>query len=218
MALETLNATGFGGAPVPNRFLRHEGHTNHLVILLPGMNYSNERPLMHYSSQLVQFTSPQGADVLGVDYAYQSVADETALRERMAADAGAAIVAGMAQRPEYGIVTLTGKSIGTIAMTFALERQLVPPASRCVWLTPLLKLSDVRNRILLHPGPSFIAIGTEDPQYDPAWLAQWQSATGGTLAIVEGGNHGLSIEHDVLRSIAALGDVMAKLQAFLRRT
>lgn len=218
MALETLPITGFDGASVPNRFLRHEGPTDLLAVLLPGMGYSNDRPLMHYAGQLVRFTSPRGADVLGVDYAYQAVTDEAELRARMAADVGAALVTAMAQRREYGSVTLIGKSIGTIAMTSVLDRQIVGSSSRCVWLTPLLKRGDVRDRVLLHPGPSFIAIGTEDPHFDPAWLAQWQSATGGTLAIAEGGNHGLSIDRDVLRSIGLLGDVMAKLQEFLRRT
>lgn len=212
MAIAPLTITGYDDVPVPNRFLRHDGPTEHLAILLPGMGYSNDMPLLHYASHLAR---EHGADILGVDYAYQQVAGEVELRQRMAADVGAAVTAAMRQRPEYRKVTVMGKSIGTLAIAVLLEHQILPFETRCVWLTPLIKREEVRDRLLLHPGPSFVAIGTEDPHYDPVWLAQWQGATGGTLTIVEGGDHSLAIAHDVPRSIAALGDIMARLQSFL---
>lgn len=212
MAIDTLPITGFEGAPVPNQFVRRGEPTNHLAILLPGMGYTNGMPLLYYGEQLAL---ENHADVLRIDYNYRGVGDENELRQRMAADLSAAIGAALTERPDYREFTLIGKSVGTLGMAFLLENQLVPMETRCVWLTPLLTYEALRDRLLLHPEPAFIAIGTADPHYDSIWLTQWQGATRGTLAIVERGNHSLSIPHDVPRSIAALHDVMTKLQAFL---
>jgi hypothetical protein len=38
---------------IPNTFLRQETDTDHLALILPGLNYSCDMPLLYYSTQVM---------------------------------------------------------------------------------------------------------------------------------------------------------------------
>ena len=64
-------------------------------------------------------------------------------------------------------------------------------------------------------GHSLFVIGTADPFYDAAYLAEVQHATRGETVVVDGADHSLEIQGDVLRSLEAIMQVMRALQQFL---
>src|SRR5439155_18580695 len=142
-------------------------------------------------------------DVLGVEYTYGRQPRFQALPDVeqdqwFRADVSAVFDAALAQR-NYERVTLVGKSIGTLAVGDLLTTKTRLPRPECVWLTPLLgnerlcaQIKQVRHRALF-------VIGTSDPEYDQAKLAEMERATGGESIIIDGADHSLEIGGDVVR-------------------
>ena len=219
MTASSLAIAGYRDEPVPNRFLRHDGETSHLAILLPGLGYTCDMPLFYYSENLL---TDAGADLLRVEYAYGRRSDFHDLpaperRRWLLADAVAAYRTGLAQR-RYDALTLVGKSLGTLAMGHLLTAESPPVGTvRAVWLTPLLRQDDLRRQIGRYAGPSLFAIGTNDPHHDPAHLDEVRAATGGETVVVPGADHGLDIRGDPVASVRAVEQVVRALQAFLAR-
>jgi predicted alpha/beta-hydrolase family hydrolase len=212
----TLNVTGYRDEAVPNTFLRQDGATDHLAILLPGIAYPCDLPLLYYPARLL---AARGADVLRVEYAYNRRPDFAALSsagqaEWLYADTAAACRAGLAQRA-YRQITLVGKSLGTLAMGHLLGAVPDLAAARAVWLTPLLRLDHLRAQIAGWGGASLFVIGTADPHYDRDALAEAQAATNGSAVVVADADHSLEIAGDIVRSLQAMIEVVQALERFL---
>ncbi len=215
---KTLEIAGYQDEPVANTFFQQEDETQHLAILLPGAGYTAHMPLIYYPMRLLLAL---GADVLRVEYLYLGRADYAALppAERVRwlfADVTAAYRSAVAQGP-YQQVTLVGKSLGTLAMGHLLITEGELPPAQAVWLTPLLWNDRLRAQIQQARPRSLFAIGTADPHYNEAYLAELQAATHGDAVVIDGANHSLEIEGDVMQSLRALEQVMRAVQAFLER-
>lgn len=218
-AMHTLAIRGYQDTPVPHRFWRQDEQSEQLAILLPGLGYTCDMPLLYYPARLLLNLD---ADVLLVDYTYRRE-DFAALSgdgqaSRLFADVEAACTVGLAQRP-YRQVTLIGKSLGTLAMghLFAAVAGL-PRETRAVWLTPLLRVDSLRSRIEQCGRRSLFVIGDADAHYDPALLAQVEVATGGQSVVIAGADHSMEIDGDVLQSLDAVRRIMQAMQAFVRET
>ena len=120
----------------------------------------------------------------------------------------------MAQRP-YRQVTLIGKSLGTLSLGYLLTTQTLPLHARSIWLTPLIQSEKLRQQIQRGRHPSLFVIGTADPYYNVTYLAEIQAATGSEIMTIEGADHSLNIENNVLQSIQALEQVMRAIETFL---
>jgi predicted alpha/beta-hydrolase family hydrolase len=215
-AAATLAITGYRDEPVPHTFLRQDEHARHVAILLPGIGYTCDMPLLYYPARLLL---ARGADVLRVEYTYQRREDfKTATADeqgrRVVADVTAACHAVLAQR-DYEQITLVAKSLGTLALGPVLAADPRLARAHAVWLTPLLRIDHVRAGIARWGGHSLFVIGTADPYYDAAYLAEVQNATRGETVVLDGADHSLEIDGDVLRSLEALMQVMRALQHFL---
>jgi len=216
---KSLAIAGYRGEPVPNTFRRQQGETARLAILFPGMGYTCDMPLFYYAENLL---TEGGADVLRVEYAYGRRPDfgqapKSEQQRWLLADATASYRAGLAQRP-YQDVTLIGKSLGTLAMGHLLTtEERSASGTRAVWLTPLLRQASLRDQVRRHGGPSLFAIGTADPHYDPALLADVQAATRGEVVVVEGADHGFDVPGDALASVHAVEQVVRALMDFVAR-
>ena len=213
---ETLNIVGYRHEAVPNTFFRQKGETRHVAILFPGLGYTAHMPVVYYPGRLL---AARGADVLRVEYTYNRRPDFQALPDEeqdrwFHADVTAACDAALAQR-SYEQVTLVGKSIGTLAIGYLLTTQPRLPRPQCVWLTPLLRNERLRAQIKQVRHRALFVIGTADPQYDPAKLAEVQQATEGDRIVIEGADHSLEIAGDIVQSIRALGRIMEGIQKFL---
>jgi predicted alpha/beta-hydrolase family hydrolase len=212
----TLAITGHQEEPVPHTFLRQDESARHVAILLPGLGYSCDLPLLYYPSRLLL---ARGADVLRVEYAYQQREDfRTATADEqgrwVVADVTAACHAVLAQR-DYEQITFVAKSLGTLALGPVLTADQRLARAHVVWLTPLLRSDHLRAHMAQWGGHSLFVIGTADPYYDAASLAEVQAATRGETVVVDGANHSLEIDGEVLHSLEALMQVMRAMQQFL---
>jgi hypothetical protein len=209
VSAQTLQVSGHRGRPVPNRLLTHRGGSEHLAILLPGVGYTCQGPLFHFPGRLLL---SRGADVFMVEY---SSLHDRAEEEPLFADAGGACQAALATRP-YRRLTLLGKSLGTLAMSYLLSSDLGLGDAMAVWLTPLLRNERVRRQLERSATRSLVAIGTADAHYDPDELVRLRTAGCRVLAL-EGADHGLEVS-DVRRSLTMLGVVVEAVDGFLDRS
>jgi predicted alpha/beta-hydrolase family hydrolase len=171
-------------------------------MLLPGFGYTLDMPLFYYAENLLL---ERGWDVLRVEYAYSErpefgVLPRPEQRRWLLADAEAAYRAARADRA-YSQIALVGKSLGTAAMGHLLT---LPEArtegARTVWLTPMLSESRLREQIAQFADSSLFVIGTADPHYDPAILAELTAATNGEAVGIDDADHGMDIPGDPVAS------------------
>jgi dienelactone hydrolase len=212
----TLPVTGYRGEAVPNRFFQQDRATDHLAVILPGLGYHADLPLLHYSGQLLLHC---GADVSVVDYAYHQnqafrAAPETEQGRWLMAVVNAAWDAASSRRP-YTRFTLLGKSLGTLATGQLVATRPELATARTVWLTPLLGNDRLVGQMQRHRGPSLIAIGTADRAYDAQALATIQGETGAKVIVVDGADHSLDLPGDVLGSLQVVERVVRALDWFI---
>jgi pimeloyl-ACP methyl ester carboxylesterase len=173
-------------------------------------------PLLYYPMlELLRI----GADVLRVETVYVKRPEFAALSPAEKAhwvctDAAAACRAALAQR-SYQQITLVGKSLGTLAMGHLLTTEAALAKARVIWLTPLLWHDMLRSQIRQARPRSLFAVGTADPHFSATGLAEVELATEGEKVVIDGGNHSLEIEGDVMASLQAVEQVMRAVQIFL---
>src|SRR5512144_3131343 len=114
----SLPILGYNSTDVPNRFFQQTRAARELAVLLPGLNYTCDMPLLYYPARLLV---ERGADVLQVHADYTLPAFQSKERVEQVAwlgqDAQAAVQVCMRQRP-YERLILIGKSIGTLGLAY----------------------------------------------------------------------------------------------------
>ncbi|HLI07444.1 MAG TPA: alpha/beta family hydrolase [Ktedonobacteraceae bacterium] len=215
-SLRALEFKGYRQEAVPNTFFQQDDATDHAALVLPGRGYSSQGPVLSYPRlELLA----RGADVLCVDYTqradFSTLPDQELLRCSIA-DAEAGYRALMKQRP-YQRITLVGKSLGTMVMTHFLTTLSLPTPVLTAWLTPVLSVEKVRTQIKQAPGPVFVAIGTADPYYNAAQVAEIREALQdrGEVLVIEHANHSLDIGTSALQSLAAIEEMIRSFQTVL---
>ena len=129
--------------------LQHEGDPDRCVVLLPGVRYFSQAPLLWFAREAAQAA---GWSVVEVD---ERAPDDEEPFEWMRARADEALGA-----TDAGLVVVVGKSLGSAAAPLVSERGL--PA---VWLTPLLVRPDVTDALARAKAPALL-VGSPD---DPTW-------------------------------------------------
>jgi hypothetical protein len=211
----SLNITGGDQKPLANLFQRQDQPTHRLALILPGLGYNVDMPLLYYAARLLV---ERHFDVLQLRPNYQEQAfvhaPQAERLERFYADTSAALHTGRAQG-DYSQKVLLGKSIGSISLALLLneEEDLGQPVT--VWITPLLCETLVMEAALACPAPSFFMAGTADSSFDPAALKYIQKKTGAQAWLAENANHSLELPGDPLGSISLLAEGMHALSAFL---
>ena len=180
----------------PGEAVLHAGDPARCVVLLPGVRYYSQAPLLWFARETAQ---AGGWSVLE-------------LSER--APAGREPFEWMRERAEQalartgaGAVAVIGKSLASAAAPLVGERGL--PA---VWLTPLLIRPEVVEALAAVTAPT-LAIGSPA---DPTW-ANGAALGGGQLELLElpGLDHSLQVEGDPPASLDVLRRVSARIGAFL---
>ena len=211
---QTLEISGAHGS-VPNTLLESERSSNRLGILFPGRAYTNAMPVMHYPRLALEAWD---ADVLQVNYNYTTPqfmhAKDAEQHGWIAADAKATLNAVL-EHKAYTEVVLVGKSLGTIALAALLDDPRLQHA-KFVWLTPLIQLEAVTNRILEHPRRALFAIGSEDPVFNLETLEHLRKATNGELLVIPDANHSIEVDGNVIATVRAQLEIMTKFERFLR--
>ena len=202
---------------IPNTFLRQDADTDHLALILPGLNYSCDMPLLYYASQIML---EAGADVVQIKYDYtqtQPSSKDSPLSDRfgsLAEDVTQIARVALMQR-DYKHLTVIGKSLGTLAIPHFLQADLSLQPQTCVYLTPILnELVPIHDLIQTCPRNLFV-IGTSDRYFDPELISQLISPNADNFMIIDGVNHSLEYPQDTFRSLEVLDEVVRRMQNFL---
>lgn len=208
LSITELEITGQSGELLANRFFRQKNPTTDLAVVLPGLRYNCDKPLLYFTSQAL---IARGTDVLQIwaDYTQPDITSlsRTDQTLRMVSDAQAVIQAGTGVR-QYRRLILAGKSIGTLIMAFILSQEYPLEIAATIWLTPLLQIPFVSAAIEKTTAPAIIAGGTADSTFDPTSASSLEKLPNITMLCVEGGNHSLEIPLDLRHSLTALSDLV----------
>ncbi|MEJ6393708.1 alpha/beta family hydrolase [Gymnodinialimonas sp. 2305UL16-5] len=143
---------------------RDAGTGAELAVILPGLRYTCDRPLLRDVAQVFQ---SRGCDIARVTFTYdddpQFMKAEDGLQfDQLAAD-GRDIIDALLSRQPYDRVWIIGKSLGTLSMGGVLsEGHYSPQQVHAIWLTPGLIETPLLDQLLAQPYPSLAILGTED--------------------------------------------------------
>ena len=113
----------------------------------------------------------------------------------------------------YQNYTLIGKSIGTIALSSLIHREEFTNAN-VFWLTPLLQLDIVFDKMLRSPQRGLIVIGEEDPCYIKSKFEQLDNQEKLASILIPGTDHSLNYADKPIESIDVLKRVIAAINEF----
>lgn len=210
----SIDISGYSKQIIPNRFLRQSNRTGGLAVIYPGLHYSCDRPLLHYTAQLL---INHGLDVLqlNTDYTkpeFQEMPEEDR-RHQIYVDSLAAVESGLAQE-QYTRLVLVGKSIGTIPLAYMAARDFTQ-ATSLIWFTPLLHKPELVQAAARTRHRSMYIAGNNDPIVDPRALELIHRSRSAHVHIMVDADHSLEIPGDVHASILTLGVVMKIIDRFL---
>jgi hypothetical protein len=215
--ITTLSKNNFSNN-VPNTFFRQDTKSDHLALILPGLNYSCDMPLLYYATQVML---EAGADVLQVKYDYtqaQPSGKVSPLSDRfgsLAEDVIKITRIALDQR-EYKHLTVIGKSLGTLAIPILLQADLSLHPQTCIYLTPILQeLVPAHDLIQTCPHNLFV-IGTNDRYYDVDLINSFRTLQPDNFMIIEGVNHSLEFPGDVVRSLEVLNSVVKTMKTIVQ--
>jgi hypothetical protein len=182
----------------PGEAFLHEGDPARCAVLLPGVAYFTQAPLLWFAREVAQ---QQGWSVLE-------------LTERP--PAGQEPFPWMLDRAERALeatsaerVAVIGKSLASVAAGLTAGRGL--PA---VWLTPLLARPEVVEALRSSSAPTLLVGSPADPTWGEGTMPEAP-----TIATLElpGLDHSLQVEGDPLASLDVLRNVIEHVGAFLSR-
>ena len=180
----------------PGEAILHEGDAERCVVLLPGIRYFSQAPLLWFAREAAQ---AEGWSVLE-------------LSER--APAGVDPFAWMSERAERALgatsatqVALIGKSLGSVAAPLATLRAL--PA---IWLTPLLDRADVGEALAATTRPTLLVGSPADPTWSGGSVPETEALE---VLELDGLDHSLQVRGDPAASLDVLRTVTERMRGFL---
>jgi hypothetical protein len=175
--------------------IQHEGDHARCAVLLPGVRYFSQAPLLWFAREAAQ---ARGWSVVEVD-------------ERAPADQEPfAWMREQAQRAldatDAELTVVVGKSLGSVAAPMV--------SGPAVWLTPLLVRPEIVEALASASAPALL-IGSRD---DPIW-SDGELPENPALEVLEldGLDHALQVKGDPLASLDVLRTVTDRTGAFLER-
>ncbi len=175
--------------------LQHEGDPRRCAVLLPGVRYFSQAPLLWFAREAAQ---ARGWSVVEVDERAPDGADPF---EWMLGQAQRALAATSAE-----LTVVVGKSLGSVAAT-----TVDGPA---VWLTPLLDRREITAALATAGSPALLVGSPADPSWGEGELPD-----NPLLEVFElpGLDHSLQVSGDPLSSLDVLRDVTRRVGAFFDR-
>jgi hypothetical protein len=182
----------------PGEATLHEGDPDRCAVLLPGIRYFSQAPLLWFAREAAQAS---GWSVLEVSERAPGDQEPFAwMRDR----AERAVEAASA--PSLAVI---GKSLGSAAAPLAAERGL--PA---VWLTPLLMRPQVAQAVAASTAPRLLVGSTADDTWSKDGLPGGDSVE---VLEFDGLDHSLEVPGDPLASLDVLRQVTERIGAFFER-
>jgi hypothetical protein len=183
----------------PGEAVLHEGDPGRCAVVLPGVRYFSQAPLLWFAREAAQAA---GWSVL--ELSERAPGDEEPFEWMQDRAARALEAAASAET-----VAVIGKSLGSAAAPLVAERGL--PA---VWLTPLLGRPEIVSAIASSSGGALLVGSSADPTWSDG-----EQPGGGSVEVLafEGLDHSLQVEGDPLASLDVLRTVTERIGNFLRR-
>jgi predicted alpha/beta-hydrolase family hydrolase len=195
-----------------NTFFRAEGTSRKAALVLPGLGYTCQGPLLYYMTRMMV---ERGYDVLNVHYNYSEV-KETDFEHIGLADGMAALEA-LKEQGEYEEVVIVGKSLGTMVMSLLLRHgkwPMIENTKKLIWLTPGWSEERFISEMVSCTIPSLQIIGTFDRHFSPEWKNRVVANKNMKVSTIEGADHSLETgKYET--NIALLSKVMTQVSSFL---
>ena len=175
-----------------------ENYSDTLVVLLPGIGYTGDRPLMDYSKRLA---SEMRYDVLSMEYGFQVArtslnhSDEFSIVIRETRE-----IILKALNDKYRKIVFIGKSIGTLVQT-SIEEKLAKYETFNIYLTPVSETIKVGIK--------------ENPMINNDALHKLREMSNVKFLEIEGADHSLNIKNDTMKSIDVLKKVIEAERNYL---
>lgn len=182
----------------PGEAVLHEGDPARCAVLLPGVRYFSQAPLLWFAREVAQARGWSALELSERAPGDQDPLDWMRDRSERALDA-----------IDAETVVVIGKSLASAAAPLVAERGL--PA---VWLTPLLVRPDVVRALAKASAPALLVGSRADPSWEDG-----QRPDNDALEIIELGglDHLLQVDKNPLASLDVLREVSARIGAFLDR-
>lgn len=196
---------------IPFRLIEQKQEVNNLVIVLPGAGYTTQAPLLHFTTGLF---STKGFDVLHINYSYDRQELSDLSNEDFKRDVQFAIEKAIKSK-KYSNYFIVAKSIGTKALGDLLNNTRFNDA-KVVWLTPILQNDEVFKTMVNCENKGLCIIGDKDPCFIEDRSERLKNNHNLTLKVLEGGNHGLELDKEPIKSIDLLKRVISDMNEFLK--
>lgn len=211
MQIKSNTVQGYKENDIPFSLFTNENESKNLAIFLPGAGYTVQRPLLHYSTSLFLNKS---FDVLHINYRYNDKFYDNfsmeELTEVIKYDVRT-VINKILEDASYENYYLIGKSLGTIALSSELEREIFKNA-KAVWLTPLLQRDDVFNSMINSKNKGLCFIGDNDRCYIEYRYNQVLRNPNIVSKLIPKVNHGLEYDNDTVSSIEVLKNVIKEIE------
>ncbi|SDI12875.1 hypothetical protein SAMN04487975_11233 [Planococcus glaciei] len=211
MQKETIK--GYKDLDIPYSLITHEEQSNKLAIFLPGAGYTTQRPLFHYSEEILL---KKGFDVLNVNYRYNDTDydsfDMDELSTAIKLDVKT-VIDEVLKDGAYKEFYLVGKSLGTIALCTELERDAFKDA-KVVWLTPLIHRDDVLDKMVQNPNKGLSFIGDNDYCYSEERYKLLTENSNLISRLFPNVDHSMEYKGDPFKSIETLKSIMEEINQF----
>ena len=178
-----------------------------IAVLLPGIGYTCDKPLLYYSGKLARSL---GWDVLPVPYGgFPSKVRGDRERMKQSAEIALAQTEDMLREidwTQYGQILLIAKSVGTVAATAYASAHNLP--CRHILFTPVEDTFavQIQHAVAFH--------GTADPWAETDRIKSLCAAARIPLYITENANHSLETG-DIEVDIRSLETVMRQVKAYM---
>jgi hypothetical protein len=176
--------------------LQHEGDPSRCAVLLPGIRYFSQAPLLWFAREVAQ---AQGWSVVEVDE--RAPGDQEPF-EWMRGQARAALDAAAGAE----LVVVVGKSLGSVAATLV--------SGPAVWLTPLLTRPEIVEALANATEPTLLVGSTADSSWADGTVPDNPALE---VLELEGLDHSLQVSGDPLASLDVLRTVNERVSAFFSR-
>ena len=199
----------FWNVEINNKIINND--SNKLAVLLPGINYSTDRPLIDYSKRLA---FEMKYDVLTIDYGFQ-IAKKAFNKDTQAhiiIDESIKVFNKALEEvnKKYKEVLLIGKSIGTVLQIYMQKEINKDVKIKNIYLTPIEKTFE------LGICSSLVVTGTNDTWISKESVNSIREINDVKLLIIEGANHSLNIDGDILKTVDVMKTVINAEKEYIK--
>lgn len=210
------SVTGFKDMKIPYTVYGKTESAKDLVIFLPGANYTVNSPIFHFLGEIL---FNQSVHILEVNFPYKEELYDDFSQEDLykAVEMDANLVIDkVLESHSYENYLFIGKSVGTIAMSSELNRDIFKQA-KGVWLTPLINRTEVLNVISKTTNKGLCILGDKDKIYsEKLWEIVGKNEHIKTR-LIKNANHRLEHHEDFYKSFDILKSIISDIEDFLLR-